>query len=156
MCACVHVWTCIHSAAIPGMNSSPSSFLTIFLCMCVWHMYMSVCMCEHVCQGVGSMLGIVLNLFPCCVLRQGRSLNLELTDWTGWQANELQRPSCLLPQPQPWNTDCAWPIPLWVLRLRISLTKQLFTPWPSLQALFHLYKEPFTVLLQLGGLCWSP
>jgi hypothetical protein len=43
---------------------------------------MSVCVCVCVCEcGSWMLMAGVLHHFPLCVLRQGFSLNLELTVW---------------------------------------------------------------------------
>lgn len=50
--------------------------------------YVKICM--HVCEGQRSTLGVFLNCSSLVFLEQDHSLNLELTDWLGWLASELQ------------------------------------------------------------------
>lgn len=66
--------------------------------ICIWvlvHVNVCMCNCAHTCGGQRTMECVFLHLDILHFLRQSQSLNLELTDWQGWLANERQRFSCL-------------------------------------------------------------
>lgn len=74
--------------------SQPAAVFCVLRLVCVW--YVLVCgdmACVHACVW-----RLVLDVFLNCsllILRQGFSLNLELTHWLGWPANEHQGSACL-------------------------------------------------------------
>ena len=68
VCVCVCVCVCVNA----------------FVCACVW-----VHVCTHVYRsGIGVVL--CLSLSPSSFFYEVESLDLELTDWLGWQGSKLQ------------------------------------------------------------------